>query len=268
MNDPVLRVLASRQVLADEGYSRSLLLSGAAHATTCLAILIVALLTPRPKIINVIDGFAVPLPRGGGMPRVPAPAATEESSAPAPVEAPKAAPKAPAPVKLIKPETVSIKKGLAPVDLKRSVKEPRKAESREIATEKVSSSPTPTSAPAPAAGAASAATGLDFTAQTPGVIDGTTGPTGPLGFYLASVKNKIWATWARQIRPDLAGNVKIAFTIHRDGSVDEVEIIESSGSPTVDRLAERAVISTQLGPLPNSYEKETLVVHANFKPVS
>ena len=76
------------------------------------------------------------------------------------------------------------------------------------------------------------------------------------------------ATWTRQIRPELAGNVKVAFTIHRDGSVDEVEIIESSGSPTVDRLAERAVISTQLGPLPNGYEKETLVVHANFKPVS
>jgi TonB family protein len=61
--------------------------------------------------------------------------------------------------------------------------------------------------------------------------------------------------------------VKIAFTIHRDGTVDQVEIIESSGSSAIDRLAERAVITTQLGPLPNAYEKETLVVHANFKPV-
>ena len=100
------------------------------------------------------------------------------------------------------------------------------------------------------------------------VLNGTTGPTGPLGFYLAAAQNRIWATWARQIRPDVAGNVKVAFTIHRDGSVDQVEVVESSGSSTIDRLAERAVISTQLGPLPNSYEKETLVVHANFKPVS
>ena len=126
----------------------------------------------------------------------------------------------------------------------------------------------PKNAAAPAPGVATAASGLDFTAQDAGVIDGTTGPVGPLGFYLASIKNKIWATWARQIRPDFTGSVKVSFTIHRDGSVDAVEVIESSGLAALDRLAERAVISTQLGPLPNAYEKETLVVHANFKPVS
>ena len=267
MTDPVLRVLASRQLLADEGYSRSLILSGAAHATTFFAILIVALLTPQRKIINVIDGFAVPLPRGGGIPRPAAPAPAAPPTAPAPAEVAKAAP-APAPAKLIKPEAATIKKGLAPVDLKRSVKEPKIRESREIATEKVATVAPPKSAPATTPGAASAAAGLDFTAQEPGVLNGTTGPTGPLGFYLAAAQNRIWATWARQIRPDVAGNVKVAFTIHRDGSVDQVEVVESSGSSTIDRLAERAVISTQLGPLPNSYEKETLVVHANFKPVS
>jgi len=269
VNDPVLRVLVARQALVDEGYSRSLLLSGAAHATTFFAILILALLTPKRPIINVIEGFAVPLPKGGGMPRAAEPVEAAPENAPAaPVEAPKAAPQPPAPVRLIKPETVIPKKGLAPVDLKRSAKDVKKAESREIATEKIPRKDPPAGGAPTTPGAASAATGLDFTAQTPGVLNGTTGPTGPLGFYLAAAQNKIWATWARQIRPELAGNVKIAFTIHRDGSVDEVEIIESSGSATVDRLAERAVISTQLGPLPNGYEKETLVVHANFKPVS
>lgn len=266
MNDPVLRVLVARQALVDEGYSRSLLLSGAAHATTFFAILILALLTPRRPIINVVEGFAVPLPKGGGMPRAAEP--VERAPEPAPVEAPKAAPQPPAPARLIKPETVIPKKGLAPVDLKRSVKDVKKTESREIATEKIAKKDPPAGAAPSTPGAASAATGLDFTAQTPGVLNGTTGPTGPLGFYLAAAQNKIWATWARQIRPEFTGNVKVAFTIHRDGSVDEVEIIESSGSATVDRLAERAVISTQLGPLPNGYEKETLVVHANFKPVS
>lgn len=266
MNDPVLRVLVARQGLIDDGYSRSLLLSGAAHATTFFAILILALLTPRRPIINVVEGFAIPLPKGGGMPRSTQPPAEAptETAPPAPIEAPKP----PAPVRLIKPETVVPKKGLAPVDLKRSVKDPKKVESREIATEKVPKRDPPAGAAAPTPGAASAATGLDFTAQTPGVLNGSTGPTGALGFYLAAAQNKIWATWARQIRPELAGNVKVAFTIHRDGSVDEVEVIESSGSSSIDRLAERAVISTQLGPLPNGYEKETLVVHANFKPVS
>jgi protein TonB len=261
----------ARQALADDGYSRSLLLSGAAHATTFFAVLILALLTPRPPIITVIEGFAVPLPKGGGVPRPAEPQANAPTeTAPAPIEAPKPVEKAPppAPVKLIKPETVIPKKGLAPVDLKRSVKD-KKIESRERATEKITEKPPSRPAPGPTQGAtANAATGIDFASPVPGVFDGTTGPTGPLGFYLAAVKNRIWATWARQIQPDFTGSVKVSFTIHRDGAVDGVEVIESSGSAALDRLAERAVISTQLGPLPSSYEKETLVVHANFKPVS
>lgn len=270
MNDPVLRVLASRQALMDEGHSKSLLLSGAAHATTFFAILIIALLTPKPPIIRVIDGFAVPLPKGGGVPKVVEPKATQTEAAPAPpIEAPKVEPEAaPAPAKLIKPEAPTIKKGVAPVDLKRSVKEPKERESREIATEKIAKAAPPKAAAAPTPGVATAATGLDFTAPDAGVIDGTTGPVGPLGFYLAAVKNRIWTTWARQIRPDFTGSVLVSFTIQRDGSVDQVAVVQSSGSATLDRLAERAVLSTPLGPLPNAYDKETLVVHANFKPVS
>jgi TonB family protein len=269
VNDPVLRVLVARQALVDEGYSRSLLLSGAAHATTFFAILILALLTPKRPIINVIEGFAVPLPKGGGMPRAAEPVeAPTETAPPAPSEPVKTEPRPAAPERLIKPEKAIPKKGLAPVDLKRSVKDLKKIESREIATEKIAKTQPPRSAAAPTPGNASAATGLDFSAQTPGVLNGDTGAAGPLGFYLAAAQNKIWATWARQIRPELAGNVKVAFTIHRDGSIDQVEILESSGSATIDRLAERAVISTQLGPIPNSYEKDTLLIHATFKPVS
>ena len=268
MNDPVLRVLVARQALADEGYSRSLLLSGAAHATTFFAILILALLTPREPIIRVVEGFAIPLPKGGGMPRAAEPVTPTETAPPAAVEAPRPEPVAPAPVKLIKPETVVPKKGVAPVDLKKSARTPKKIESREIATEKVPKADPRAASSVPTPGPASASTGLDFMAQTPGVLNGTTGPAGPLGFYLAAAQNKIWATWARQIRPDLAGSVKVAFTIHRDGSIDQVEILESSGSPTIDRLAERAVISTQLGPVPNSYDKETILIHATFKPLS
>lgn len=272
MNDPVLRVLASRQMLADEGYSKSLLLSGAAHATSFFAILIIALLTPKAPIIRVIDGFAVPLPKGGGIPKAVEPAATQTEAPPAPpAEAPRVEPKvapAPVPVKLIKPEAPTIKKGVAPVDLKRSVKEPKERESREIATEKVTKAAPATAATAPTPGVAASASGLDFSSPDEGVIDGTTGPMNPLSFYLAGVKNRIWATWARQVRPDFTGSVKVSFKIHRDGSVDEAEVIQTSGSAALDRLAERAVLSTPLGPLPNAYDKETLVVHANFKPVS
>ena len=270
MSDPVLRVLASRQSLIDAGYPRSLLLSGAIHTTTVFAVLIVALLTPNAKLINVIDGFAVPLPRGGGMPRAAETARVPEDAAPPPAtEAPKAAVPATAPPKFIKPDTAVAKKGVAPVELKRSVKEPKKPESRAVATQpSVATNQTPRAAVAPTPGSASHATGLDFAADTPGVADGVAGPTGALGFYLAAAKGKIWANWMRQIRPDFTGSVTVTFTIHRDGSIDTVEIIESSGSSALDRLAERAILSTPLAPIPSSHDKETIVIHATFKPTS
>ena len=270
MNDPVLRVLAARRAMAEEGYGRSLRLSAGAHGGALLLIVLTAWLAPRPPLIKVVDGFAVPLPRGGGRPRA-AEAPRAEEAPPAPAEAkPKAAPEPPrpAPEALVKPVKDVVRKGVAPVDRRTSLREPKERSSREIATEKVTppSRSNPPTAPTP--GAAAANDGLDFTAQTPGVVNGTTGPTGPLGFYLAAAQNRIWANWARQIRPDLAAPVKVAFTIHRDGSIDGIEILQTSGSPTLDRLAERAILTTQLGPLPNAYDKETLVVHANFKPVS
>ena len=164
MNDPVLRVLAARQVLADEGYSKSLLLSSAAHATSFFAVLIVTLLTPKAPIIRVIDGFAVPLPKGGGIPKAAAPVEKPAEAPPAP-EAPKAEVKPPAPAALIKPVAPTIKKGVAPVDLKRSVKEPKERPSQERATEKLTKPAPSAAAAATAPGTASAATGLDFTAQ-------------------------------------------------------------------------------------------------------
>jgi periplasmic protein TonB len=264
LTDPVLRVLATRSNLVDEGYSRSLLLSGAAHATLFFAILVSALLASREPLIKIAIVQAIPLPRGGEAARPAEIAkAAPEPAAPAPKPEVKEPPKpAPAPL-LVKPKTEVVKKGVAPVDQKTSVKE-RPAESREIAQEKVTKASAPPTA-APTAGTGTSQAGLDFL-PNPGTVDGMEGVSGPLAFYLAAAKNRIWGNWLRQIRPDFNGVVSITFTIHRDGSINNVEIIESSGTLAVDRLAERAVLSTQLGPLPNSYEKDTLVINANFKP--
>ena len=51
--DPVLRVLASRSALIDEGYSRGLLVSGAAHATLIFGLMISALLGAREPLIKL-----------------------------------------------------------------------------------------------------------------------------------------------------------------------------------------------------------------------
>jgi periplasmic protein TonB len=267
LNDPVLRVLASRQVLADEGYSRGLLLSGAAHVFAFVSLLIVVWLTPKTPPINAPMVQMIALPRGGAAPvAVPK---TEKAPEPPSERVAESKPKEPpapaAAPKFIKPPTEVAKKGVAPVDQKRSVKD-RPVESQQRAVEKVpSSQPTrPAAVPTPGTG------GDDplQIAPSPGTFDGQDGVSGALAFYLAAAKNKIWANWARQIRPDFSGSVRVTFTIHRDGSIDQIQVLDSSGSSAIDRLAERALLSTQLGPLPTSYEKETLVVNATFKPAS
>jgi periplasmic protein TonB len=267
VTDPVLRVLDSRSALIDQGYDRGLLLSGAAHAMLALAAMISAFLASREPLIKTVMVQAIPLPRGGEAAR---PAKVEErvvepvETKPEVKEAP--AKPAPAPV-LVKPKTEVAKKGVAPVDQKTSVKE-RPQESREVATEKVSAKQPPQPAIAPTTGAGAASSPIDFVTGAPGTNDGTLGVSGPLAFYLAAAKNKIQASWLRQIRPDFSGSVRVAFVIRRDGTIEGIQILESSGSSAIDRLAERTLLTTQLGPLPNVYDKETLPIHATFKPLS
>lgn len=267
MTDPVLRVLLAREAFSESGYSKGLMVSGALHATTLLAVIILAWLGPHGPVLRTDDIFVVELPKGGGG----SPQAETVVETPAEVAPPETKPevKPPAAPILIKPEKQAPKKGLAPLESKKNAKTPRKMESRDVATaavEKPSIKATATPSVSPQSNPANS--GLEFLPQTPGSATGTDGPTGALGFYLAAAKAKITAAWARQIRPDFSGSVKVAFTIHRDGSIDGVQVIESSGTDGVDRLAQRAVLSTQLGPLPSSYVEDTILIHANFKPIS
>ena len=267
MNDPVLRVLDSRSALIDQGYDRGLLLSGAAHAMLALAAMISAFLAPRQPLIQTTFVTAIPLPRGVEAARPAKPAErTVEPVAPKPEVKEAPAKPAPAPV-LVKPKTEVAKKGVVPVDRKTSVKE-RPLESRERATEKVSARQPPQPATAPTAAEGTSSSPVDFATGAPGTADGTLGVSGPLAFYLAAAKNRIQATWLRQIRPDFAGSVRVSFVIHREGRIDGIQILESSGSAAIDRLAERTLLTTALGPLPNTYDKETLPIHATFKPLS
>jgi TonB family protein len=63
-----------------------------------------------------------------------------------------------------------------------------------------------------------------------------------------------------------SGTVMVRFTIQRDGTIASVQVERSSGYPTLDFPATRAVLLTRkLPPLPQPYTEPTLGVHLSFE---
>lgn len=88
------------------------------------------------------------------------------------------------------------------------------------------------------------------------------------GWYVAAVRNRISANWLlATISPNIvtAPRIYINFDVLRDGTIDNVEIAQSSGIPEVDRSALRAVLaSNPLGPLPADYARSKVSVEFYF----
>jgi TonB family protein len=90
------------------------------------------------------------------------------------------------------------------------------------------------------------------------------------GEYAESMVSKIRVHWEEEMpRPllqtGMKGVVTIRFTIHRDGSITEVNIINSSGVAPYDYAAKKAIeLASPLKPLPPDFPKETEHVTAMF----
>ncbi len=101
---------------------------------------------------------------------------------------------------------------------------------------------------------------------------GSGGPTtvGDNGFanlfpwYVDQINRKMGSAWNRyEVDPHTpkGARVYLIFTIHRDGSVSEMQLDRSSGSPTLDTSCERAVQRVDtFGSLPPAYNQSTLKV--------
>lgn len=102
--------------------------------------------------------------------------------------------------------------------------------------------------------------------------------SGPLSFetqwydwgdYAASMVSRIRVNWygnmPQQIRYGLKGVVTIRFTIHRDGHLTDVTILNSSGIPPYDAAAKLAIeLSSPLRPLPKDFPNDTERVTCMF----
>jgi TonB family protein len=88
------------------------------------------------------------------------------------------------------------------------------------------------------------------------------------GWYVASMRARVSANWLMAtVSPNIvsAPRTYLTFEIMRDGTVNNVEITQSSGVPEVDRSALRAILaSNPLPPLPPDYSGASVGVQFYF----
>ena len=124
-------------------------------------------------------------------------------------------------------------------------------------------------------------------AAPPHAPKGATGPTGPTGpangagavtatlgtgdsslnWYGAAVKAALESAWVKPFLEDAAGtaSVVVGFDIARDGTTRNFRIIQSSGIPTLDRSAERAVLeASPLPAIPPTFSGDSIPVTMRF----
>lgn len=265
MKDAVTTAIVERSSL-DRGFSRGVALSILGHLLLFGTAIGATLLRPRQPVLNVMEGFTVPLPPGGGgrsgPPPAPAEAAQAEPRPPA-QEPPKPEP----PPKIVKPPKEEPKRGLPAPDAKPSKKKAEKPQPAPAGPER-GRPQTQASGARGGTGTASQFPGLDMIGpEGPGVPGGTD----PMGdWYLAGVQRKIWLIWTQQIKSGFNQPVTVAFTILADGALDpDVRIVQSSGVSLLDLAAKRAVYSAApFAPLPKDYGTNRFTIQAVFKPTT
>lgn len=88
-----------------------------------------------------------------------------------------------------------------------------------------------------------------------------------LGWYGAQVKAALESVWAKPYLEDAQGtaSVVIGFDIARDGTTRNLRIVQSSGIPSLDRSAQRAVIeASPLPAVPPAWTEDTIPVTMRF----
>ena len=84
------------------------------------------------------------------------------------------------------------------------------------------------------------------------------------GWYVDQINRKMSSSWNKydvDPRTPKGARVYLVFTIHRDGSVSNLRLDQSSGSPTLDKSCQRGVQRVDtFGNLPAAYNQSTLNV--------
>ena len=81
--------------------------------------------------------------------------------------------------------------------------------------------------------------------------------------YLATMREFILRNWSSRQQTEAV--TKLHFVIQKDGRIADIEVEQSSGNANLDFLARRALLLTQLPPLPAGYDQSVLGVHLSFE---
>jgi protein TonB len=88
------------------------------------------------------------------------------------------------------------------------------------------------------------------------------------GWYVDVIKRTVSQNWYSQLadpKASMGHSVIVTFTVHRDGSVSDPRIAQSSGVPSLDLSAIQAVERVNaFGPLPNGYTGSSVSVAYTF----
>ena len=248
-HEPLDRVLDQRR--ARSGWSRRLW-GGTGAAILHGVVIGGAILGPQlfakpPQPIEFVPVQLVPAPaRGVERPAPPAPPQPAPTTAPEPPPEPEAS-AAPEPTTAPEPEPT---------------KPPEKPPRTTSPTASAATTPPapPTGPPGPQ-GAPNGRADSPFTATVGGVDN----PTFTYGYYLDRMLLLIRAQW---VRPPLGSGVEatVHFRILRDGTVESIELVDSSGYNSFDLAALRALqAAAPLPPLPRSYREGELGVNLIFR---
>lgn len=251
--DAVSAVLLSRARPAD-GFAAMLGLSIAGH----LVLVGLALLAPagwlgarqaEPEVIMQVSLGGPEGPRDRGLATLGGRPVQEVAEAPRSIEPVR--PPAPRAPEMVEPLKAPPKKA-RPVESE--AKDPR--------------SRTPTRGAEVQPGSAVAETGAR--GQGFGLTGGAGGPGGYLDVanfccpeYLALMRDLINRNWSS--RQGTTGTTLMRFVVQRDGRLTDVLVEQSSGNPSLDLFARRALQLTRLPPLPAEYPEPTLTVHLYFE---
>jgi protein TonB len=108
-----------------------------------------------------------------------------------------------------------------------------------------------------------------------GIESGTGQQMGPLFFdpegadftvWINHFKNEVYRNW---IVPQAAllgfrGHVDLEFTVERDGTLTDLKMLKSSGTPALDRAAANALMGSRLLPLPRDFGPSRVTMQVTF----
>jgi len=99
--------------------------------------------------------------------------------------------------------------------------------------------------------------------RSPLTLDGVL----PADWYLAGVQAKVWAIWTSRMHAGARMPAVVEFTIQRDGSVEGIRLVESSGDLLFDQAALRTIEQAKpFFPLPKHYDGDRCTIRGVFRP--